>query len=223
MYGIYIYFITSAPVCDTIYSKEDKEMDEDEVKISKEEIAEIKKVDRMGQLKKSKLIGGIVSAVLGAVLLFWPGLTMAMICQFVGAALGIIGIITIVTFFTQPKESPFRAGSLIAGIPLALIGLYIFMRPEFLIGVIPVFMGVIILMDGIANLFETFSIMKAGYGKWWISLIFAVLTIIGGLVLIMRPFSVARTLMRVIGAVTLYNGLSDIFIASRMKSTIKDV
>lgn len=191
--------------------------------ISKEEIIEIKKMDRMSQVKKTKMIGGIVSAVLGAVLIFWPGLTMAMICQFVGAALGIIGIFTIATYFTQPKESPFRAGSLITGIPLALIGLYIFLRPDFLIGVIPVVVGVIILLDGISNLFEAMSIMKTGNSKWWVSLIFAVLTILGGLVLIMRPFSVARTLMRVIGAVTLYNGLSDIFIASRMKSTIKDI
>ena len=192
-------------------------------KVTKNEIAEIKKMDRMGQIKKSKIIGGIVSAALGALLLFWPGLTMGIICQAVGAALGIIGILTCVTFFTQSEESPFRAGSLIAGIPLTLIGLYIFLRPAFLIEIIPMVVGVIILLDGVANLFETMSLMKQGYSKWWISLIFALITVIGGLVLIMRPFSVAKTLMRVIGAVTLYNGLSDIFIASRMKPEIKDI
>lgn len=198
-------------------------MDEEDVKISKQEIMEIKKKDRVSQFRKSKMIGGIVSAALGALLLFWPGLTMGIICQAVGAALGIIGILTCVTFFTQSEGSPFRAGSLIAGIPLALIGLYIFLRPAFLIEIIPMVVGVIILLDGVANLFETMSLMKQGYGKWWISLIFALITIIGGLVLIMRPFSVAKTLMRVIGAVTLYNGLSDIFIASRMKPEIKDI
>ena len=196
---------------------------EDDMKISKEEIVKIKNADRQSQFRKSKMTGGIVSAVLGAVLLFWPGLTMAMICQFVGAALALIGIITIVSYFTQSDDMPFKSGSLIAGIPLALLGLFIFLRPQLLIEFIPVVIGVIVLLDGIANLFETMSIMKAGNSKWWVSLIFAVLTILCGLVLVFRPFSVARTLMRVIGAVTLYNGLSDIFIASRMKSAIKDI
>ena len=66
--------------------KDDVKQSDD--RVTKSEIAEIKKMDRMSQLKKSKLIAGIVSAVLGGVLLFWPGLTMSLICQFLGAALG---------------------------------------------------------------------------------------------------------------------------------------
>ena len=202
---------------------ENKETVEDDGKVSKQEIIEIKKMDRASQFKKAKMIGGIVSAVLGALLLFWPGLTMGIICQAVGAALGIIGVLTAATFFSQPKDAPFRSASLVAGIPLALIGLFIFLRPAFLIEFIPIVVGVIVLLDGIGNLFETMSIMKQGNSKWWVSLIFAILTILGGLVLIMRPFSIARILMRVIGAITLYNGLSDIFIASRIKDPIRDI
>ena len=194
-----------------------------EAGFSRADIEEIKKMDRMSQLKKSKLIAGIVAALLGGVLLFWPGLTMELICQFVGAALGITGILTAAVFFTQPKESPFRAASLIAGIPLALLGLFIFLRPSFLIEFIPVVVGVIILMDGVANLMETFGLMKQGYSKWWISLIFAVLTIALGIVLLMQPFGVAKVIMQAIGIIILYNGLSDIFIASRIKTNIKDI
>ena len=191
--------------------------------VTKAEIAEIKKMDRMGQLKKTKLIAGIVSAVLGGVLLFWPGLTMGLICQFVGAALGITGVLTAAVFFTQPKDSPFRAASLIAGIPLALLGLFIFLRPSFLIEFIPIVVGAIVLLDGIMNLLETFDLMKQKYSKWWISLIFAALTITMGILLIMRPFGVAKFVMQAIGVIMLYNGLSDIFIASRIKTKIKDI
>ena len=191
--------------------------------VTKAEIADIKKMDRMGQLKKTKLIAGIVSAVLGGVLLFWPGLTMGLICQFVGAALGITGVLTAAVFFTQPKDSPFRAASLIAGIPLALLGLFIFLRPSFLIEFIPIVVGAIVLLDGIMNLLETFDLMKQKYSKWWVSLIFAALTITMGILLIMRPFGVAKFVMQAIGVIMLYNGLSDIFIASRIKTKIKDI
>ena len=191
--------------------------------VTKAEIAEIKKMDRMGQLKKTKLIAGIVSAVLGGVLLFWPGLTMGLICQFVGAALGITGVLTAAVFFTQPKDSPFRAASLIAGIPLALLGLFIFLRPSFLIEFIPIVVGAIVLLDGIMNLLETFDLMKQKYSKWWVSLIFAALTIMMGILLIMRPFGVAKFVMQAIGVIMLYNGLSDIFIAARIKTKIRDI
>lgn len=204
-------------------TEEKTEGKQPEAGFSRADIEEIKKMDRMSQLKKSKLIAGIISALLGGVLLFWPGLTMELICQFVGAALGITGILTAAVFFTQPKESPFRAASLIAGIPLALLGLFIFLRPSFLIEFIPVVVGVIILMDGVANLMETFGLMKQGYSKWWISLIFAVLTIALGIVLLMQPFGVAKVIMQAIGIIILYNGLSDIFIASRIKTNIKDI
>ena len=204
-------------------TEENTESRQPEDGFSQADIEEIKKMDRMSQLKKSKLIAGIISALLGSVLLFWPGLTMELICQFVGAALGITGILTAAVFFTQPKDSPFRAASLIAGIPLALLGLFVFLRPSFLIEFIPVVVGVIILMDGVANLLETFSLMKQGYSRWWISLIFAVLTIALGIVLLMQPFGVATVIMQAIGIIILYNGLSDIFIASRIKTKIKDI
>lgn len=195
----------------------------DSVRISEAEIAEIKKMDRLSQIKKSKMIAGAVSALLGLVLLFWPGLTMSLICQFVGAALGLTGLLTCAVFFTQPKDSPFRAGSLIAGIPLAAVGLFIFLRPGFLIEFIPVVVGCIIIIDGAANLMETISIMRQGNSKWWISLIFAVVTILLGIVLIVRPFNATRIIMQAIGLITVYNGISDIFIASRIKTKIKDI
>lgn len=196
---------------------------DDDIKMSKKEIVEIKKMGRSSQLKKDMLITGIASAVLGAILLFWPGLTMELICQFLGAALGIIGLLTCGVYFTQPKETPMRGASLAAGIPLAVLGLFIFLRPAFLIEFIPIVIGVIILIDGIANLIESINILRHGDSRWWISLIFAIVTLLSGLLLIMRPFSSAKIVMRVIGAVILYNGLSDLFIATRIRSKIKDI
>ena len=195
----------------------------DDVKMTSLDIVEIKKAEKASQIKKSKIIAGIASAVLGLVLLFWPGITMEIICQIVGAFLCITGVLTAAVYFSQPKENPFRAASLVAGIPLALVGLFIFLRPAFLIEFIPIVVGVIVLLDGIANLMEALSVMKQGYSKWWVSLIFAVITIILGLVLITKPFGIASFIMRMLGAVTLYNGLSDIYIASRIKTTIKDI
>lgn len=191
--------------------------------VSVTDIAEIKRMDRMGQLKKSKMIAGIISALLGCVLMFWPGLSMGLICQFVGAALTITGVLTALVFFTQPKENPFRTASLIAGILLAVLGIFIMLKPSFLVEFVPIFVGVIVLFDGMMNLIETFDLMKQKYSRWWISLIFAVLTIILGVLLILRPFGIAKFIMQAIGVIMLYNGISDIFIASRIKTKIKDI
>ena len=202
---------------------DNSEVYEADDKISRKEIIEIKNMNKTSQARKSMLTTGIVSAILGAILLFWPGLTMGLICQFLGAALAITGIVTIVSFFTQSEGTPFRGMSLAAGIPLAILGLCIFLRPSFLIEFIPIVIGVIILIDGVADLIESVRMLRYGDDRWWVSLIFAALTIILGLVLITRPFGIAKFIMRVIGAVILFNGLTDIFIANRIKNKIKDV
>ena len=186
----------------------------DDVKMTSLDIVEIKKAEKASQIKKSKIIAGIASAVLGLVLLFWPGITMEIICQIVGAFLCITGVLTAAVYFTQPKENPFRAASLVAGIPLALVGLFIFLRPAFLIEFIPIVVGVIVLLDGIANLMEALSVMKQGYSKWWVSLIFAVITIILGMGLPTPAASPAPASRWARMLVTLYSSIRTSMISS---------
>ena len=200
---------------------ENNENNNDDTRMSTQDIIKIKMTNIANQAKKSKLISGLAYIVLGLVLLFWPAASMAVICRMIGAALLFVGIFTGAIYFTLSAGTPYRFLSLVAGVPLALFGLFLFMNPDFLAEFIPIIVGIILIISGTTSLFDSITLMKYGYDKWWISLICAVITVIFGIVLIAKPFGAASVLTQVIGIATIAGGISDIYVASRIKSVVK--
>ena len=60
------------------------------------------------------------------------------------------------------------------------------------------------------------------YDRWWIALLFGAFTVVLGVILVRNPFKVVNTVVRVIGAFLVYDGLSDAWIISRIFKTRKD-
>ena len=85
----------------------------------------------------------------------------------IGAAVLVYGIITVIHYFTKKDTVPKLL--LFTGIVIAVIGLSIFAFPDWLLKFIPKLAGVIILIDGAANLVETMTLGKQNYKKWWLS------------------------------------------------------
>ena len=192
----------------------------DDTKMSTEDIVKIKLSNIANQAKKSKLVSGLAYIVLGIVLLFWPVASMAVICRMIGAFLLFVGIFTGATYFTLSQGTPYRILSLVAGVPLALFGLFLFMNPDFLAEFIPIIIGIIVIISGLTTLFDSFTLLKYGYSKWWVSMLFAVVTVIFGIVLIAEPFSAASVATMIIGITAIISGISDIYVATRIKSVV---
>ena len=71
-------------------------------------------------------------------------------------------------------------------------------------------------MQGVDNLLTALSIRSAGGAGWGVMLALSALAILSGLFICSNPFGVQRTLLRVIGAVLVYNGVVGLFGASRL-------
>ena len=56
---------------------------------------------------------------------------------------------------------------------------------------------------------------------WWLALILAILTIGFGILLICRPFAALDTVVMLIGIFLIYDGLSNVWIVSRVSHTVK--
>ena len=76
--------------------------------------------------------------------------------------------------------------NLIVGIIVTLAGGWIFLHPEDFAAIIPTAIGYLIVLSGITNLLQTFTLSRAHYRKWWLSLLAAVLTIFMGLFLVRK-------------------------------------
>lgn len=67
------------------------------------------------------------------------------------------------------------------------------------------------------------ELYKEKYDKWWVALLLGIVTIGFGALLIYNPFEAVNTMIVLIGVMLIYDGISDIWIISRVSKTVRAV
>lgn len=167
-------------------------------------------------LKANYTVSAMLCAALGLVLLIWPGTATRIVCMLLGGVLLAYGGFQAVICLTNRERTFFSQGMLIFGIVVAVVGLWILLRPEMIIMAVPLIIGVLILIHGVHNVIQALELQKESYDKWWVALLFGILTVVFGGMLVYNPFGAAETAVRIIGVSLIYDGVSDIWILSRV-------
>lgn len=173
------------------------------------------------KLKTNVLISSLLCVLLGLVLVFWPGLSIQIVCTAVGAVLMISGVVRIVSYVTARDGSMYFQVNLIFGIIFAVVGVWIVIKPAKVLAIIPIIVGIVIALHGLHNLQQAIDLCQSKYDKWWIALLLGILTIGFGILLICRPFAAIDTVVMLIGIFLIYDGLSNIWIVSRISRNAK--
>lgn len=176
----------------------------------------------MKELKANYMASAILCVLFGLVLIIWPGTTTQIVCRMLGTILLVYGIIQIAIYLFNAERTVISQGVLVLGIICAVFGAWIFFNPAVIIKTIPVIIGVLIAIHGFNNIAQAIALQKEGYEKWWLALIFGLLTVGAGSVLIFNPFEAVETAVRLIGAFLVYDGGSDIWILSRVIKVKRD-
>ena len=175
----------------------------------------------MKSFTTNRIIFAVGAAVLGIILLIWPATSLIIMAKCVGALVAIGGLAAAYQFY-KDHDSPAKSLLLVMAAVMIICGAVIFLHPEELVKLIPMIMGILVLISGLINLGETFTLSKKRYSRWWLSLIIAVITIGAGLFLITRAFSLAALITRIAGGILLFDGLSDLWVISRVHKADKD-
>lgn len=178
----------------------------------------------MKKLKEMRLHEGITALLLlalGIVILVWPDVTQQIIGQVIGGGLFLFGAIQAIAVLVKRKWHLVTQASLVLGIIIAVIGGWIFLRPNWILEMIPLMMGVVIILNGIHNLLKSLQLKKIKYEKWWVAIILGLLTIILGGVLIGIKDTAVQTIIRIIGIFLIYDAISDLWIVFTMHRAIK--
>ncbi len=178
--------------------------------------------DFLEGLKVNYTVSALLCVLLGLVLLIWPGTTTQVLCMSLGIVLLAYGIIQIAVYLFNRERTIISQGMMLLGIVFAVIGVWIILKPEMIIMAVPVIVGVLIVIHGIHNVVQAFALHSDGYGNWWVALLFGLLTVIFGGVLIYNPFEAVELVVRLIGAFLIYDGVSDIWILSRVFKVKRD-
>ncbi len=173
------------------------------------------------KIKTNVVVSSALCVILGLVLVFRPGLSMRIVCTAVGVVLIVSGVMRMIDYFTAKDGSLYSQANLVFGIILAVVGVWIVMRPEKVMAIIPIIVGIVIAIHGLHNLQQALELWRDKYDRWWTALMLGVLTVGFGVLLICRPFAAVDTVVMLIGFFLIYDGLSNVWIVSRIYKNAK--
>lgn len=175
----------------------------------------------MKSFRLNRVIFSACAIVLGIVLLIWPERSLFIISKCIGVFLAGGGLAAAYMYY-RDHDSAVKSVLLVLAAVMLICGVVIFMHPEELIKLIPTIVGILVMISGLINLGETFILSRNKYGKWWISLIIAVITIVLGVFIINKAFSLAALITRIAGGVLIFDGASHIWVISRISKTASE-
>ncbi|SFA88925.1 Uncharacterized membrane protein HdeD, DUF308 family [Acetitomaculum ruminis DSM 5522] len=160
--------------------------------------------------KVSSVTLSVLSVLLGIVVFVYPGATLRIVAQMLGIGILALGLSTMIPQLLDKENTKMPMVS--AGVLATIAGIFIIAKPGFIVSIIPFIVGVVILVNGIINLRTALVYKDSLSDKTSYSMILAILTVIGGIAIIFNAFLAASFILQIIGAVLVYNGVSNLIV-----------
>lgn len=159
--------------------------------------------------KVQEIGGAVVLLICGLVLLLMPELTLVTIANVIGILVIIIGAFFLIGYFLR-KELAAGNNDLIKGLVIVCIGIFICVKSELVVSVLPVVLGIGVVLSGILKLQHAFDLKRMGFDTWVRIGLASAVNIFIGLIVILNPFSTVAWLMRLVGIGFLFSGVTDL-------------
>lgn len=158
---------------------------------------------------------GIIDAVLGVVILIWPGQSTLVVAIAFGAALLLSGIGSVLMGLVAPLPGWTRALYVVFGILGALLGLVCLRDWAQSILVLGLWIGIGWFFTGLSRLIGGIGVTGSGW-----TILSGVVMTVAGIVMINSPFTSVPTLVVVSGVLLIISAVVDILHALRVKRLV---
>jgi uncharacterized membrane protein HdeD (DUF308 family) len=165
------------------------------------------------------LTGGLIAAVLGIVVMAWPGRTLVVLGVLFGLYLIVAGIAQVVAASSHGLPGGMRALVAISGALSILLGLFCFRSVFQSVLLLGIWIGIGWLIRGVSG---TFAALEAPSmpGRGW-AVFFSIVTALAGIVLITDPIGSLATLAVLSGIWLLVLGAVEIGHAFALRSATR--
>ncbi len=178
-------------------------------------------LDYVRRCERSMLFSTIITLILGLVLVFEPGGSIRVITSLIAVMFIFIGAIQLIDYFRQSKEEKIMSLSLILGIILCGIGVFLFINLNALVNFITTVIGVMILVKSLFKIQFAFNIRGIS-DKWFYNLIVGGVGITLGVILLLNPFSSAELFLRIVGGILSFSSILEIVETFVVMKTLDD-
>ncbi|BDU07087.1 HdeD family acid-resistance protein [Nocardia cyriacigeorgica] len=170
---------------------------------------------------QSILVTGLLSVILGVLILVWPGKTLLVAGIIFGIYLVVSGLLQLVAAFAAPASAGMRVLYFISGVLSIVIGVFCFRDELTSLLLLGLWIGIGWLFRGVAVTMAAVS--EPGLpGRGWQGF-FGVITAIAGIVLIIWPVESVATLAWVAGIWLVVLGVMEMITAFGVRKDAKDL
>lgn len=174
--------------------------------------------EKLKDLRLNITVPGILSIIVGVLLLIYPESSLATIGKVIGCIIILAGLFIIIS---QVYENGFNAMGMVVGGVLAVIGVWIFLAPGSIVSIIPIAIGVLLVVHGLQDLGLAFEAIKTKAPRPWLTFIIAIVTIALGALCVARAFNMVAFALRLIGIMLIYDGITDVFTVHKVRKATK--
>lgn len=169
------------------------------------------------------LLASVLYILLGIVLIIWPGFTGVLLCRLLGGGLLLYGLFALVGYLLQSRDANAFRLEFFFGVIAAALGLFFLLNPKVVLSLLPTLLGLYVAIDSLVALQRALRLYRLGYVRWWASLLLALVGVALGVLLVVRPFGATQLLIRFIGGVFFYLGISDLWSLRKLSTLIRDL
>ena len=172
-------------------------------------------------LWKSVLVTGILTVILGAMVLAWPGPTLWVAAIFFGVYLLITGIFQVFQAFSLPISGGGRALLFISGAASLVLAVLAFRNIGNAVLLLAIWIGIGFVFRGVATIAAAIS-DRGAQGRVW-EILIGVISLIAGVVLLAYPFDSLPALLWATGISLIVLGVAEIVSAFGIRKAGNEV
>ena len=166
------------------------------------------------------LFQGIISIIIGGLLIVNPRITVETIIRFIGFLVLALLFFNLASAWISNRKSSDNTLFTVGGAVMLIIGSMLMLFPGVFAKLFLIFIGVVLFIAGISQMYVAIQ-FKFVKGLSWINFLVGALILAASVYIITRPKDAANSLTTLIGAIIMMHGFSELFLSSRIKMAKK--
>lgn len=155
--------------------------------------------DRIKSIRNQMLLSSILLLIVGVVFIAWPDAAAVFLSRVTAVVILVLGAFNIAIFVFGMKRGHTDIPSILSGVLLMILGIYLLIKPEAMLNFFNIIFGIVILIIGLDHIFQSIFIIRHVRTLWWISLIVGIAAVGLAVITFINPFSAIRTAMILVG------------------------
>lgn len=172
--------------------------------------------------EKSMMVSTIVMLILGIILAIEPTASIRMITTIIAIVFMLIGGFQLVDYIRKPRQDKMMSLSLILGVILLAVGLFLFINTDSLVKFITVLIGITIAIKALFKIQFSLNIRDIS-DKWRYNLVIGLIEMTLGVILLLNPFNSAVIFLRIVGILLIVGSIVELVETGLVLKTLDNV